>query len=122
MSHDYKHNIKKKSIWKRGLYMLLFSIFYSIAEIVLFMIVIFQFIVKLLTGDTNQRLRELGHSLAAYIFQIVQFLSFNSEYHVYPFGDWPDAESVVIKDRTAGDTDVDEALKQIEQDVDVNGD
>lgn len=122
MSDDYKHNIKKQSTWKRGLYMLLFSIFYSIAEIVLFVIVIFQFVLKLLTGDTNLKLRQLGHNIGTYIFQIIQFLTFNSEYHPYPFGDWPNNETTVNTARTADNTDVDEVLKKIEQDIDVDGD
>ena len=115
MSHDIKNNIKQQSTWKRGLYMLLFTVFYQIAEIILFMMVLFQFIVKLLTGDTNQQLRKLGQSLATYIYQIVQFLSFNSEQHPYPFSEWPVAED---KDKT----EVDEILKKIEQDIDVDGD
>lgn len=122
MSHDYKNNITQKSTWKRGLYMLLFTVFYSIAEIVLFVIVFFQFILHLLTGDTNQRLRQLGHNMATYIFQIVQFLTFNSEQHPYPFGDWPDKENTVTTGKAADNTSVDEVVKKIEQDVDVDGD
>ena len=89
MSDDLKENIKKPSTWKRGLYMLLFSFFYTVSEVVLFAIVFIQFILKLLTGDTNERMRKLGQSIATYIYQIIQFLNFNSEAHPYPFGDWP---------------------------------
>jgi len=92
MSDDLKNNIKKQSTWMRGLYMLLFSIFYKIAGIVLFAIIVFQFILKVLTGDTNDRLRKLGQSISTYIYQALQFLSFNSEQHPYPFGAWPKGE------------------------------
>ena len=92
MSDDLKNNIKKQSTWMRGLYMLLFSIFYKIAELVLFAIIVFQFILKVLTGDTNDRLRKLGQSISTYIYQALQFLSFNSEQHPYPFGAWPKGE------------------------------
>lgn len=115
-SHNIKHHIKQQSTWKRGLYMLLFTVFYQIAEILLFVMVLIQFVIKLLTGDTNQRLRQLGQSLATYIYQIVQFLSFNSEMHPYPFGEWPMVKDTDINNQTNGKTEVDEILKKVEQD------
>jgi len=92
MSDDLKDNIKRQSTWMRGLYMLLFSLFYKIADLILFAVIIFQFILKVLTGDTNDRLRKLGQSISTYIYQVLQFLSFNSEQHPYPFGAWPKGE------------------------------
>jgi len=92
MSDDLKDNIKRQSTWMRGLYMLLFSVFYKIAELILFAVIVFQFILKVLTGDTNDRLRKLGQSISTYIYQALQFLSFNSEQHPYPFGAWPKGE------------------------------
>ncbi len=95
MSNGIKDNIKQQSTWKRGLYMVLFSIFYTIADFVLFAVVVFQFILKLFTGDTNERLRTLGLNISTYIYKILQFLTFNSEAHPYPFGNWPKGESRV---------------------------
>ena len=92
MSTDVKDNIKSQSTWMRGLYMLLYAIFYTLAEIVLFAVVIFQFLMQLFTGETNDRLRKLGQSLSTYAYQVLVFLTFNSEYHAYPFGAWPSGE------------------------------
>ncbi|NOQ68946.1 MAG: DUF4389 domain-containing protein [Gammaproteobacteria bacterium] len=92
MSNEIKENLKQQSTWIRGLYMLMFALFYSIAEIVLFAVVLVQFFFKLFTGQTNPRLRMLGQSIATYIYQIIQFLTFNSDYHSYPFGPWPKGE------------------------------
>ena len=122
MSDGIKQNIKQSSTWKRGLYMLLFAFFYAIAEVVLFAVVLFQFLLKLFTGETNDRLRKLGQSLATYIYQVVQFLAFNSEYHPYPFGAWPRGEPKPAKPGKAEGKQMDEVLEQIEQDIDVNGD
>jgi hypothetical protein len=97
MSNDVKENLKSQSTWKRGLYMLIYTIFYTIAEIVLFALIIFQFLLKLFTGDTNDRLRKLGQGLSTYIYQILQFLNFNSEYQPYPFGAWPKGEPRAAK-------------------------
>jgi len=92
MNHEIKENIKQQSTWMRGLYMLMFALFYSIAEIVLFAIVVFQFLLILFTGKNNPRLLTLGQSLATYIYQIIQFLTFNNDYKPYPFGVWKNGE------------------------------
>ena len=95
MSDDLKHNLKNQNTWVRGLYMLLFAFLAGIAGVVLFAVVIFQFIHKLITGKTNDRLLKLGRGLASYVFQIIQFMTFNSEYHPYPLGAWPKGEAKV---------------------------
>jgi len=92
MSNALKNNLKQQAIWIRGLYMLMFSLCYSIAEFVLIAVVIVQFLLKLFTGNSNPRLLKLGQSLATYIYQIIQFLTFNSEYLPYPFAEWPDGK------------------------------
>ena len=92
MSNDVKENLKSQSTWMRGLYMLLYIIFSRIAELVLGVVILFQFLLTLFTGETNDRLLKLGQGLSTYIYQTLQFLSFNSEYHPYPFGAWPKGE------------------------------
>ena len=92
MSTDVKENLKSQSTWLRGLYMLLYVLFSTIAEIVLAAVIIFQFLLKLFTGETNDRLLKLGQSLSTYLYQVFHFLTFNTEYHPYPFGAWPKGE------------------------------
>ena len=92
MSNDVKENLKSQSTWIRGLYILIYAVFYTIAEIVLFAIIVFQFLLKLFTSDTNERLCKLGQGLSTYIYQILQYMTFNSEYQPYPFGAWPKGE------------------------------
>jgi len=89
MSNEIKENIKQQSTWMRGLYMLMFALFYSIAEFVLIAVVVAQFLFKLITGQTNPRLLMLGQSIASYIYQVMQYLTFNSDYESYPFNPWP---------------------------------
>ena len=89
MTNEIKANLKQQTIWLRGLYMQMFALFYSVAEFVLFAAVIFQFLFILFTGKNNPRLLRLGQSLATYVYQILQFLTFNSDYQPYPFAEWP---------------------------------
>jgi len=97
MTDEIKKNLKKQSTWTRGLYMLMLAFFYSVAEIVLFAVVIVQFLFSLFTGETNPRLQKLGQAIATYIYQIIQFLTFNSDYKSYPFGAWPKGEPSELK-------------------------
>ena len=92
MTSDIKENLKDKTTWTRGLYMLLFLFCYGIAKILIFSIVILQFILTLFTRQPNTRLVKLGQGLCSYIYQVLQFLSYNSEYHPYPLGAWPKGE------------------------------
>ena len=124
MSDQLKAHLKERKTWLRGLYMLLFVVFYSVAEIVLTAIVLFQFLMALFTGTTNERLLKLGQSLGSYVYQILQFLTFNSDYHPYPFGAWPKGppkEPAKRRKATTG-TEVNDDIKEIEQSHDNDGD
>lgn len=75
--------------WIRGLFMLFFALCYSIAEILLLFISVFQFIMTLVTGSTHARVLGLGKNLSDYVYQIYLFLTFNSEEKPFPFSPWP---------------------------------
>lgn len=93
MDHELKENLKQKKTWLRGLYMLLFAIFYSVAEIVILVVVLFQFLLALFTARTNARLVLFGKSLSTYVYQVMLYLTFNSEDKPFPFGEWPAADT-----------------------------
>lgn len=97
--------------------MLLFVIFYGIAEIVITAIVLFQFLMALFTGQTNERLVKLGQSLSTYVYQILQFLTFNSDYHPYPFGAWPKGppKESAKRSKTTTKAEVNDDIKDIEK-------
>ncbi len=88
---DIKTSIKAGSTWRRGLFMLLFAVAYGVAELLLFVTAVFQFLCLLVTGKTLDRLRIFGESLGRYFYQIVRYLTFNTEEKPYPFSDWPGA-------------------------------
>lgn len=90
MDENMKGNITNQSIWIRGLYMLLFALIYSIAEIVFTAVAVFQFLTALVTGRPNELLLNFGQSLSTYIYQIIQFFTFNSDEKPYPFSSWPE--------------------------------
>ncbi|MEN8169551.1 MAG: DUF4389 domain-containing protein [Pseudomonadota bacterium] len=81
------------SIWIRGLYMLLFMLLYSVAEFVLAAVVLVQFGYRIFNEERHPRLLALGAAVASYIYQVMRFLSFNTEVMPYPFSDWPEGEA-----------------------------
>ena len=70
--------------------MLFFAIAYGFGKSIFWLIVIFQLVATLLTGRANARLLEFASNLSAYLYQILQFLTFTRETHPFPFSAWPD--------------------------------
>lgn len=89
MENDLKENLKDKTTWTRGLYMLLFIFCNGVAKVVIYAVIALQFILALFTRQANTRLVKLGQGLTTYIYQIHLFLTYNTEYHPYPLGAWP---------------------------------
>ena len=90
MNDEIKQKILDTNTWLRGLFMLLFFLIAGVARFVIAVVVLFQFLSVLFTGNTNAQLLTLGQSLSTYIYQITLFLTFNSEQRPFPFGSWPD--------------------------------
>lgn len=93
MDTELKSNLSSKQTWMRGLYMLLFVVIYHVAEVVIGAVVVLQFLFSLITGQTNLRLLQFGHSLSRYVYQIFSYLTFNSEEKPFPFADWPASDT-----------------------------
>lgn len=92
MNHRLRERLGQREVWLRGLFMLLFALIYSIAEIVIASVAVFQFLSLLITGSTNERLLGFGRSLSVFVYQVMRYLTFNSEQRPWPFGDWPGDE------------------------------
>lgn len=86
-------NLLSVEQWIRALFMLLFAFIAGVAYYVVGVLVIIQFIWVLLTGRRNQRLLNLGQSLSNYLFQILQFLTYNEDSKPFPFSDWPENDT-----------------------------
>lgn len=101
-------NIKQKTTWIRGLYMLLFVVLYSIAEIVMLAVIVLQFLFSLLTRRPNTELTRFGMQLSMYMFAVFRFLTFNSEDRPFPFDSWPDADSTAEQPQPAHPRELDD--------------
>ena len=93
---------EKKSVWKnfttgqtwlRCLFMLLFALIYSFAEVIVGIVVLLQFLFVLFSGEQNRRLKEFGAGMSVYIYRIIAYWTYNSEEKPFPFAPWPGVEA-----------------------------
>jgi hypothetical protein len=87
---EITNNLKSKSIWMRLVFMLIVALLYSVSRVVVTAVIVFQFFWVLFTGESNAKLQNLGVSLADYTYQIILYLTFNTEERPFPFDlEWP---------------------------------
>ena len=85
-----KENLKKRSTWLRLFFMFVMVVLYSVSRVVVSVVVLLQFFWVLFTAETNKPLEKFGQSLATYTYQIIRYLTFNTEERPFPFDlDWP---------------------------------
>ena len=90
MNDENRQRLTRRELWMRAPYMLFFLIAYSVAEIVLTLVVVFQFFMVLVTGRAHEAALILGGNLSAYVYQVFRYQTFNSETPPFPFDEWPD--------------------------------
>ena len=87
---DLEKNVKSRATWLRLFFMVILTVLYGLSRLVIAAVVIIQFFHVLLQGDKNESLLALGHSLAIYSYEVVDYLTFNREEKPFPFdSDWP---------------------------------
>ena len=87
-------NLKSKATWTRLLFMLISCVLVSIASFVGTFVVVLGFLWLLFTGEVNQQIRQVGQSIAAYIYEIIRYLTFNTEDRPFPLGgEWPSGKA-----------------------------
>lgn len=74
--------------WERILNMLVLSVAYAVAETVLIALIVGQILFRLVSRQPNEPMRHLGKQLSGYLYQILLYLSFNSEEKPFPFQAW----------------------------------
>ncbi len=88
--NDLEKNIKEKSTWMRLLFMIVMGVAGSITVMITGAVVLLNFFYVLFTGKTNSKLTEFGQALASYLYQIVRFMTYNTETRPFPVdAEWP---------------------------------
>ena len=88
---DLEKNITARSTWVRLFFMIVFAFLYGLSRVVTAVVVVIQFFHVLLAGSVNDQLKTFGHSLAIYSYEIVDYLTFNTETKPFPLeSTWPE--------------------------------
>ena len=87
---DIEKHVTARTTWIRLVFMILFAVFYGVSRLVTAVVVVVQFFHVLFTGEANVQLKTFGHSLAVYSFEVVDYLTFNTETRPFPLdAEWP---------------------------------
>ncbi len=90
---DIKKNTKNINVWTRGLFILIYGIIFYFVICLVWLIVAFQFFMKLITAELNTPLLDFIGSLTKYVSQILHYITFKSEERPFPFNSWPEADN-----------------------------
>jgi Domain of unknown function (DUF4389) len=92
---DIKENAKNVDVWTRGLFILIYGVIFYFLFFLIWLVVIFQFLMKLFTTELNDQLLDFSDSLTKYVSQILLYITFKSEERPFPFSPWPsDADAL----------------------------
>ena len=73
--------------------MILYIAVAYVVRLLILVISLFQFVYTIFMGIPNEKLVKLGNGLSGYAYQIIQFLTFNTELKPYPFAEWGELNS-----------------------------
>ena len=93
-SSKIEQNVKSRTTWLRLLFMALFGVIISLTGMVGTAIVVIGFFWVLFKGEVNPELRSIGQAIASYMYEIVRYLTFNTDDKPFPFGGaWPSEDA-----------------------------
>ncbi len=78
----------KRDIWLRGLWMLAFALFFGIAETVLLVVALVQFLWMLTGGERNRQLARFGRDLGKWLRDVAEFQSGARDEKPFPWAKW----------------------------------
>ena len=87
---ELEKNVTARSTWIRLFFMIIFALLYGLSRLVTAAVVVVQFFHVLFAGSINDQLKTFGHSLAIFSYEVVNYLTFNSETKPFPLdAEWP---------------------------------
>lgn len=90
---SFKDNAKNIDTWLRGLFILIFGVIFYFLYGLIWLLVIFQFVTKVITGGLNSNLEQLSTKMTCYAMQILNYITFQSEERPFPFSPFPSGDA-----------------------------
>ncbi len=88
MDQNINENLKRTGTWRRIFFMLVFAVILGFVRLALWAVVLLQVASNLFTGSENINVLNFSHKLAVYVYNILLFLTYNTEQMPFPFSDW----------------------------------
>ena len=89
-----EEHLKSRTTWLRLLFMAIYWLLISLVGMVGTVIVVLGFFWVLFTGEVNRELRQIGQAIASYMYDVIRYLTFNTDSKPFPFGGaWPSGEA-----------------------------
>jgi hypothetical protein len=83
---------ERRAVWMRGLFMILFLLAFGVAQGLLWLLAVVQFVWLLTSGEVNANLSRFGRSLALWLGELVRYVTGASEMKPFPWAPWPSAD------------------------------
>ncbi|SMH54853.1 DUF4389 domain-containing protein [Maritimibacter sp. HL-12] len=83
----------ENNVWLRGLWMLLFALFFAVAEALLWLLALVQFFWMLFAKARNQPISDFGEDVADWVARITRFQTGATEDRPFPFAKWGKADA-----------------------------
>lgn len=80
------------NVWLRGVWMVLFAVFFGVAEALLWVLAIVQFLWLLFAKEKNRPIADFGEDMADWVARIARFQTGATEDRPFPFARWGKAE------------------------------
>lgn len=77
------------NVWMRGLFMLIFLALFGLAETVLLVVAVIQFLWMLFAKEKNDALASFGVSLGKWLHQVAEFQTGARDKKPFPWAGWP---------------------------------
>jgi hypothetical protein len=77
------------TFWTRGLFVVLFFVIAYIVRVLILITAILQIISHLFWKKANENLSLFGNNISLYFYEIMQFITYNTDKKPFPFSPWP---------------------------------
>ena len=77
-----------KSVWMRGLFMIIFAVFFNVAQTLLGVMALVQFFWLLFTKEKNQAIADFGESLGVWLARVTEFQTGKTDQKPFPWAPW----------------------------------
>jgi hypothetical protein len=104
---EFNQNLQKNKLVMRALFMVFFIVVYSVSKFLVIGFALFQLITILMTEKANIQVLRFTQGLSLYIYQITQFVTFNTEVKPFPFSVWPTDKDALNNDQEVDNNKLD---------------